>query len=100
MTGMLDLAPHAPLARCTKADCGWEGIPTSWRGKVQTECPKCEGFGDELDLREHRPAYTVHITQRGIFTPGKPRIERAPKQGRNELCACGSGLKFKKCCGA
>jgi uncharacterized protein len=23
-----------------------------------------------------------------------------PKVGRNELCACGSGKKFKKCCGA
>jgi len=23
-----------------------------------------------------------------------------PKQGRNELCSCGSGKKFKKCCGA
>jgi len=22
------------------------------------------------------------------------------KQGRNELCICGSGLKFKKCCGS
>ncbi len=22
-----------------------------------------------------------------------------PKQGRNEVCACGSGKKFKKCCG-
>lgn len=21
------------------------------------------------------------------------------KQGRNEKCACGSGLKYKKCCG-
>lgn len=21
------------------------------------------------------------------------------KQGRNEICACGSGKKFKKCCG-
>lgn len=21
------------------------------------------------------------------------------KQGRNEVCACGSGLKFKRCCG-
>lgn len=24
----------------------------------------------------------------------------APKQGRNEICACGSGKKYKKCCGA
>lgn len=25
-------------------------------------------------------------------------IKREPKIGRNELCACGSGKKFKKCC--
>ncbi|MBX2836517.1 MAG: YchJ family protein [Gammaproteobacteria bacterium] len=25
---------------------------------------------------------------------------QAPKQGRNEPCACGSGKKFKKCCGS
>ncbi len=24
----------------------------------------------------------------------------APKQGRNDPCACGSGKKYKKCCGA
>jgi uncharacterized protein len=23
-----------------------------------------------------------------------------PKVGRNDLCPCGSGRKFKKCCGA
>jgi uncharacterized protein len=26
--------------------------------------------------------------------------ERAPKIGRNELCPCGSGRKYKRCCGA
>lgn len=26
-------------------------------------------------------------------------IQSAKKQGRNELCACGSGKKSKKCCG-
>ncbi len=32
-----------------------------------------------------------------------PRIEQfqrdTPKQGRNEPCGCGSGKKFKRCCG-
>ena len=32
-----------------------------------------------------------------------PKIEQfryeTPKQGRNDPCACGSGKKFKKCCG-
>lgn len=88
--------PSRGFAQC--ATCGWEGIPTYWRGKVQTECPKCEGFGDEPDLRENALAYDVHITSRGISTPDKPRVERAPKQGRNEPCLCGSGLKAKRCC--
>lgn len=34
----------------------------------------------------------------------EPEVEFAsqpkPKQGRNELCSCGSGKKFKRCCGA
>ncbi|MBT4699861.1 MAG: hypothetical protein HOB79_02200, partial [Rhodospirillaceae bacterium] len=29
---------------------------------------------------------------------GEPR--RVQKVGRNEPCPCGSGKKFKKCCGA
>jgi uncharacterized protein len=33
---------------------------------------------------------------------GLPRREpvRAAKVGRNDPCPCGSGSKFKKCCGA
>jgi hypothetical protein len=27
-------------------------------------------------------------------------IQAAPKTGRNDPCPCGSGRKFKKCCGA
>ncbi|WP_413910293.1 SEC-C metal-binding domain-containing protein [Desulfobacula sp.] len=26
-------------------------------------------------------------------------IDKAPKSGRNDPCFCGSGIKFKKCCG-
>lgn len=29
-----------------------------------------------------------------------PTISNAPKVGRNDPCPCGSGKKFKKCCGA
>ena len=31
------------------------------------------------------------------FTPGPRR--NTPKVGRNELCPCGSGKKYKRCCG-
>ncbi|MBT4512005.1 MAG: YchJ family protein [Chloroflexi bacterium] len=32
------------------------------------------------------------------ITP-KPFVREAPKVGRNEPCPCGSGKKYKKCCG-
>jgi len=39
-----------------------------------------------------------------FFTDGKavsnrPIVRSAPKVGRNDPCSCGSGQKYKKCCG-
>jgi len=31
--------------------------------------------------------------------PGNTVRREAPKVGRNDPCPCGSGKKFKKCCG-
>jgi hypothetical protein len=31
--------------------------------------------------------------------PGEPYVRAEPKVGRNDSCPCGSGKKFKKCCG-
>ena len=28
----------------------------------------------------------------------KPVVKNIPKLGRNDLCVCGSGKKYKKCC--
>ena len=35
----------------------------------------------------------------GEATKVKPIVRDAPKVGRNDLCPCGSGKKYKKCCG-
>ncbi|MCU7839825.1 MAG: SEC-C domain-containing protein [Candidatus Thiodiazotropha sp. (ex Lucinoma annulata)] len=35
----------------------------------------------------------------GQLVPPKPEMRKQPKVGRNEPCPCGSGKKFKKCCG-
>jgi len=35
----------------------------------------------------------------GPVAPVKPIVRDAPKVGRNDLCPCGSGKKYKKCCG-
>lgn len=31
--------------------------------------------------------------------PGKVDVRETRRLGRNDPCPCGSGLKFKKCCG-
>jgi hypothetical protein len=34
-----------------------------------------------------------------LLEPGIPYEREVPKIGRNDPCPCGSGKKFKKCCG-
>jgi hypothetical protein len=46
----------------------------------------------ELDLFPMEPPSSEWVT--------KPIRRTAPKVGRNEPCPCGSGKKFKKCCGS
>ena len=43
-------------------------------------------------FREHRQDYASTV-----FTP-EPR-RSTPKIGRNDPCLCGSGKKYKRCCG-
>lgn len=38
----------------------------------------------------------VHYDLQGT---GRTLVRANEKQGRNEPCSCGSGQKFKKCCG-
>ncbi len=40
------------------------------------------------------------ISHGGEQAPPKPVKRDTPKVGRNEPCPCGSGKKYKKCCGA
>ena len=40
---------------------------------------------------------TQHYKKGGLWVPGTRRADQKP--GRNEPCSCGSGLKFKRCCG-
>jgi len=52
-------------------------------------------------LATHHPSTRTDIDQEvDQFRREVDQFRRdIPKQGRNEICACGSGLKHKKCCG-
>ncbi|MBX7147862.1 YchJ family protein [bacterium] len=57
------------------------------------------------DLVHHEKAQFLKRNGVWFYADGKvlgaPTVKReTPKIGRNDPCSCGSGKKFKKCCGA
>ena len=53
----------------------------------------------------HEVAAFVREEDRWYFKDGQPPtpvqvVRQGPKIGRNDPCPCGSGKKYKKCCGA
>ena len=51
-----------------------------------------DDFTDDFDCPEDFDAWMAGRSLR------KPLVRLQPKIGRNDLCPCGSGKKFKKCC--
>lgn len=75
----------------------WFGVSVGLEGEIQ--------FGVTLEFPWERSQAMDALTQ-GMKPPmsvaqGMKAMERAlipRKYGRNELCPCGSGVKYKKCC--
>jgi len=70
--------------------------PFDWR----LECPK--GFAIAVphpDPTEKRELY-VASPRMTAMPAGFTLSPKARKVGRNDKCPCGSGIKFKRCCGA
>lgn len=58
-------------------------------------------FRQRLDIIASLPAMLTDLQHYRIhaLTPREP-LRRAPTPQRNDSCPCGSGCKYKKCCGA
>lgn len=53
--------------------------------------------GEVMQFEEMERRLKEHPENRRFYKEVSSQRER-PKTGRNELCPCGSGKKFKKCC--
>ncbi len=42
--------------------------------------------------------HTKKLNSKNISHPSRPYINMQPKVGRNDICLCGSGKKYKHCC--
>lgn len=58
---------------------------------------------DGTEQNHHELSSFSKVDGKWYFVDGKVRggtlVRTGPKVGRNEPCPCGSGKKFKKCCG-
>ncbi|HET7317927.1 MAG TPA: YchJ family protein [Nitrospirota bacterium] len=78
-----------------------KGGPDDSEGQVEFTASFTEN-GIRQEYRERstfRKDHGIWYFETGKVLPPKPVVRTAPKAGRNDPCPCGSGRKFKKCCG-
>ncbi len=71
-------------------------VRTEKRRKEVTAMFEKNGWNYKIDLDPAKPEDVADLTR--LLNPPKPAIAEK-KVGRNEPCPCGSGKKFKNCCG-
>jgi preprotein translocase subunit SecA len=78
------------------------GMVARMKGEIVTLLFKFKVSASEEMLLEHQPRRQRLVEHRGQNNGGQKQqtVRReAKKVGRNEPCPCGSGKKYKKCCG-
>ena len=53
----------------------------------------------EMEARQHQQKMSMNRSDEDENQVKKPTIREEDKVGRNDPCPCGSGKKYKKCCG-
>ncbi len=71
-------------------------VPSKDRGKYVAEICAEHGWHYIIGLEPDKPEDISDLEK--ALNPPKPLIA-AQKIGRNDPCPCGSGKKYKKCCG-
>lgn len=73
----------AKASNQTRHDANWGSTPDEMAARF--------GLGDTLDLAATPMGFADN--------PQTPIVRKTIKIGRNDPCPCGSGKKYKKCCG-
>jgi SWIM/SEC-C metal-binding protein len=71
-------------------------VQTEKRRKEVTATFEKNGWEYKIEVDPGKPENVADLTR--LLNPPKPTIAEK-KIGRNDPCSCGSGKKFKNCCG-
>ncbi|MDT8302956.1 MAG: SEC-C metal-binding domain-containing protein [Sedimentisphaerales bacterium] len=107
----------ANTAGLIEAVHGWtdkivaKGMNTQYWGMAKSFMMQARVDGidtrDEQAMQRYMAEYNLRLLERDSsaqadlrsLSPPVPIVEQSPKIGRNAPCPCGSGRKYKKCCG-
>jgi len=107
-------ADYREAANSLRRNCPPAGYTRIWEQPVREWLESTWKYAkDWFDKRSQPPAEREPLPERGPaawpadiapapeppFAPPIPIINQSPKVGRNDPCPCGSGKKYKKCCG-
>jgi len=97
LLGQSDLVPYERLWERPVRD--W--LEGNWRMvREQHAQRESEKSMAEFDEAKRAPRQSGYRPPEQIpVTPPIPIVEHPPRVGRNDPCPCGSGRKYKKCCG-
>jgi preprotein translocase subunit SecA len=93
--------PRAPVRGEGAGDAAVAALSEDGNGRrprrVSTSIDDLE---EQFQRRKRRELQDARMAGSGSSQPVQQRVRSAAKVGRNDRCPCGSGKKFKKCCGA
>ena len=70
-----------------------------FRDVVRTDAAYVARLARHYEMFKSAPGYQSHASAPGPFARPFRAGAAAPRVGRNDPCPCGSGQKYKKCCG-
>ena len=72
--------------------------PGSW-GPAKSFVMAAQDSGVDITNQDEMHRFMALYNQKMLSRPKAEPMRVTPKVGRNEPCPCGSGKKYKKCCG-
>lgn len=94
----------APMLMFTSED-GWQQLDKMtdeevvfWQGQIEPAARRIHAYWLKQRGGIAAPQFTPSLLPTAAANE-EPYVREAPRVGRNDLCPCGSGKKYKKCCG-
>jgi preprotein translocase subunit SecA len=73
--------------------------PASGDGHGRRRATSIDEIEEQFQRRKRRELEQARLAGSGDHQPVQQVVRSGAKIGRNDPCPCGSGKKYKKCCG-